>query len=131
MKVIDPGHSYSLATLDNPVKGATTGLRFVKRIGPKFPGNTGRPYSGTTLQNVLRALCDRMRYLQNQVWAPENVAILFALRLSIWLLEYRAARRHGHSYFHGLTFAEKSRMCKECGHTACKEHDDTILKGRT
>jgi hypothetical protein len=125
MKVIDPGHMYLLTRLDVGTGYMGTMLTFVKRCGPKFPGNTGGNYPGTTLQNVLRALCDRMRYLQNQVWAAENVVILFALRLSIWLLEFRAARRHGRSYFHGLDFAEKSPMCSECGHTDCHHANHT------
>jgi hypothetical protein len=121
MKIIDPGHFYFLKVLDKvPGDPDCEPLIFVKRFGPKFPGNTCG-YRGTTMQNVLRALCDRIRYLQNQVWAPENVVILFAFRLALWLLEFRAARRHGRSYFRSLDFAEKAPMCDHCGHTNCQE----------
>jgi len=85
----------------------------------RFPGNTNS-YPGTTLQSVIRCLTNRVRYLQNQVWAIENVIILFLLRSCLWLLEFRAARRHHGFYWHGLDYAELHPMCSTCGHTQCE-----------
>jgi hypothetical protein len=119
--VFDPGHKYELLTLDDPHYRQS--LQFVKRWDPKdpkrFPGNFNA-YPGTTLQSVMRCLCERVRYLQNQIWAPENCILLKCLQLGIWFLEFRAARRHGHTYFHGLKFAEQQPMCPHCGHTVCE-----------
>jgi hypothetical protein len=119
MKVLDPGHTYELATLDG---GTTQELRFVKRMDPlqpwRFPGNTSA-YPGTTLQNVLRACLERFRYLQGQIACPENYISILLLRTALWLLEFRAARRHGRTYFHGLSHAETTPMCPQCGHTEC------------
>lgn len=117
---IDPGHFYKLESLDgiNPQY-----LKFVKRHDPtdptRFPGNTNS-YEGTTSQTVLRALLDRTKYLQNQKWCVENVIIIFCTKLSIWLYEIRAARRHKRSYWHGLNYASTSYMCPKCGHTDCE-----------
>jgi hypothetical protein len=108
-------------------------LRFVKRVDPdrpwRFPGNTNA-HSGTTMQSVIRALLERLKYLQNQVWALENVPIIFALRCSLWLLEFRAARRHHRCYWHGFTFAETSQLCPRCGHTTCEHVDNAQAEQR-
>lgn len=124
MKVIDKGHVYSLLSLDGKYYQI---LRFVKRHDPvrpwRFPGNTNS-HPGTTLQSVIRALIERVRYLQGQLWCFENAVILIALRTCLWLLEFRAARRHGGFYFKGLRFAETAPMCPICGHTICK-HEPT------
>lgn len=119
MKVTDPGHSYLLDCIDG---GQPKPLVFVKRCDPenpeKYPGNENA-YPGTTMQNVLRALLDRLRYLQNQVWSLENSIIIGMLKVSLWLLEYRAARRHGKSYWRSLRFSECAQMCGIFGHTQC------------
>lgn len=115
----DRGHLYYLPNIDGPGAGM---INFVKRIGPKFPGNRGKPIPGVTLQMVLRACLKRVRFLQRQVWSLENVFLMKALQTAIWLLEFRAARRHGRKYFHGLTFASGAPMCEKCGHTVCNCH---------
>jgi hypothetical protein len=118
--VIDPGHRYHLLTLDGPLDQR---LQFVKRCDmerpERFPGNTNS-YPGTTIQSVIRCLVDRLDYLQGQVRCKENAVILGFLRSCLWLLEFRAARRHGRNYWHGLRFAAESPMCPKCGHTACE-----------
>ena len=90
MRVIDPGHHYLLNTLDGekPVF-----LRFVKRKGSNFPGNDSA-YSGTTIQEVLRALIDRLKYVNNQTPHSYNSAVISLLRVCIWWLEKRAFERH-------------------------------------
>ncbi len=119
MKTIDTGHKYLLNNLDG---GEPQTLTFVKRCDlanpSRFPGNTNA-YPGTTLQNVIRALLERVRYLQNQIPCLQNRAIILMLRLCLWMLELRAAHRHGKRYWHGLDFAEFTPMCAGCGHTVC------------
>lgn len=39
---------------------------FVKREGEHFPGNVGH-YPGTTMQEVLRVLIDRAKYVNSQI----------------------------------------------------------------
>ncbi len=104
MKVLDPGHSYELNILDYSAgKPKQPFLIFVKRLGPKFPGNTGEAYPGTTLQEVLRACCDRLRYVseqgalleQPQMACNYSTEALGHLRQAILCLERRAALLHG------------------------------------
>lgn len=118
MKEIDPGHHYRLLVLDGT---APQYLRFVKRTGAEYPGNFGF-YQGTNLQSVLRACRARTMYLQGQQWCIENVFVVMFVSLCLWLLEFRAGRRHGRWYWHSTRFAGTAPMCPTCGHTDC-EHD--------
>lgn len=93
MKIIDPGHVYNLDWLDGSPLSRESELSFVKREGDGYPGNVGH-YPGTTLQEVIRALIDRVKYLDRQVPDWRNKSILYLLRQCIWLLELRAAQRH-------------------------------------
>lgn len=123
MKIIDPGHRYQLESLDGDHHQV---LQFVKRCDPekpwRFPGNTNS-YPGATLQMVIRVLISRIGYLQNQIWCLENWAIIKLLCMVLWMLEFRAARRHGQPYWHGLRYAAESPICPKCGHTVC-EHQE-------
>ena len=132
VRVLDAGHRYELNSLDGEYPQV---LQFVKRHDAenpqRFPGNTSSN-PGTTLQMVLRTLLDRVGYLQRQIWCPENWLITKLLQVTIWILEARAARRHGKGYWHGLAYASESPICRECGHTQC-EHASTPnaeLRGR-
>ena len=95
MTVIDPGHSYELEFLDhkNYCERQQT-LTFVKRMGEGYPGNTSA-YPGTVIQEVLRALLDRFDYLNNQIPCEENIECIIHLKEVLYLLEKRAAIRHG------------------------------------
>ena len=126
IEVLDNGHQYRLLSLDGQLDQTLT---FVKRCNPpeKFPGNTNA-YAGTTIQSVIRCLLDRMRYLQNQIWAPENALIIWLLRACLWLLETRAARRHGRRYCHNFEYAEFAPLCSVCGHTECEHQSPALVK---
>jgi hypothetical protein len=120
MKVLDPGHFYLLNELDyNDRKESLLTLQFVKREGPKYPGNVGH-YSGTTLQEVLRACCDRLRYVYKQVPAVEDLLALDHLKEALWQLETRAAKRHGRCADMSLDEAEFGPCCPKCNHVGCK-----------
>jgi len=121
IEVQDAGHRYQLLTLDGRREPYLQTLQFVKRCEPpeRYPGNHDA-YPGTTLQSVIRCLLERLRYLQGQFWCVENTLIIGMLRVALWLLEFRAGRRHHRLYLHGLKFAEKTPMCAMCGHTDCR-----------
>ena len=91
MKIIHPGHYYLLDSLDG---GHPAPLIFVKRQGSKYPGNY-ESHPGTNMQEVLRALIERCQYVYNQIPNHETEFVIHELRLSILLLEERAAKRHG------------------------------------
>lgn len=84
MKVIQPGHRYGLDHLDG--KG-TQILQFVQRAP--------RPlHEGTTNQEVLRAVIDRVKFLNSEVPWDGNTQIIHHLRMAIALHESRALVRH-------------------------------------
>jgi hypothetical protein len=119
---IERGHIYELLSLDGEIHQK---LVFVKRLGGKYPGNTGQAHPGTTVQSVIRALVDRVSYLTCQgdclqQDTREDIAIINNLRDCLFLLEHRAMREHGldasqltqHDAVH-------APMCPQCGHVHC------------
>lgn len=122
--VLDSGHLYEPMSIDGDYE---QDIQFVKRIDREdptvYPGNTGTPHPGTTLQCVIRILADRVRYLQGQKPCVENLVLLHHLQESLWLLEKRAARRHGMKYNESPEFAMRAPVCSVCGHTIC-EHEE-------
>lgn len=121
MKVIDAGHMYELDELDitETKMMFDNGLRFVKRMGDKYPGNT-TGYAGTTIQEVCRALIDRCQYVNGQEYCGETAACITYLRRVIVELETRAAKRHGRKV--QLAFdIENMPTCRLCGHIGCEE----------
>lgn len=118
MREIDPGHCYALSVLDGPGEYVLT---FVKRDGDGYPFNRGE-HPGTNCQEVLRALIARVRYLDDQIPAPENARILAGLRDVLLAFEERAAKRHGRA-LHNLGHAiEREPTCTHCGHIQCEGH---------
>lgn len=122
-ETLDEGHRYALDSLDGDHEQT---LQFVKRTDEdptKFPRNDDA-YPGATCQFVIRALMDRVRYLNGQKPCVENQIILFLLQSVLWLFEKRAARRHGRGYDHSPEFAEVAPICPDCGHTVCEHRGD-------
>lgn len=118
MRVIEPGHVYRLDILDGEGWEAPERLRFVKREGDGYPGNVGS-HSGTTTQEVLRALIERTQYVDGQIQDDSNEQVLACLREAIWQLEERAARRHGRSFHVAVDGIEKLPTCEKCHHIGC------------
>ncbi len=119
MKVLESGHQYALASLDG---GEPVTLTFVKRVGTGYPGNTG-PHPGTTLQEVLRALLDRCRYVNAQVPCLETQMCIRLLQSVLGLLEMRAKRMKGKEFGAAtLDSIELSPTCERCGHVSCTEN---------
>lgn len=122
MTVLDPGHAYQLAVLDEHKVEWEVGpnlLIFVKREGPGYPGNVGH-HPGTTIQEVLRATIDRVKYLQDQIPCSENELVLASLRIAIRALEVRAASRHNRLIPNLAGSIESFPTCKKCLHVGCE-----------
>lgn len=111
MKVIDPGHLYQLDHLDGSGHQL---LRFCKRL--IVPGRT-EAWEGTTCQETLRALIDRVQVLDAELpWEGNNV-ILQRLRLALIGFEARALERHVEK---GTLRPEEIATNPEDGHFAWK-----------
>jgi hypothetical protein len=120
VKVIDPGHMYDLQCLD---ANLTVRLVFVKREGPGYPGNVGS-YPGTNLQEVIRALIDRVKYLDGQIYSHHNSRVIHGLRIALHSLEVRAAERHGRELAAQSQRIECLPTCETCGHVECSAHSE-------
>lgn len=83
MEVIIPGHKYLLAHLDGD---GTQELSFVNR-------GHNCDEEGTTNQEVLRALIDRIKFLDNECPWEGNKNIIYHLRMGLLLHETRALER--------------------------------------
>ena len=118
MKVLDPGHYYELANLDGTTPDRY--LQFVKREGPGYSGNVGHN-PGTTIQEVLRACCERLRYVGVQQPSRYTNGALGHIKDALLLLEQRAAERHGRNP-EGITLnmAEFGACCPKCNHVGCE-----------
>lgn len=136
MKVIDPGHEYRLDFLDgkglqctvflsgqrNIIRNDT--LTFVKREGEGYPGNEGK-HAGTTMQEVLRVLIDRVKYLDSQKPHDSNESTVLHLRDALLSLEYRAAERHSRLEEFKARISEEDLpellpTCSKCLHIGCE-----------
>jgi hypothetical protein len=122
VRVLDPGHRYWVDMLDieGDQRHGTEMLTFVKRQGPRYPGNDSY-YPGTNCQEVLRALIDRVKHLDSQVPDPHNQPILQHLREALWLFESRAAQRYGRVLppLHEFVSIEEEPCCAGCAHIRC------------
>lgn len=130
MKVLDPGHMYEMATLDQTSAHPWNAvLQFVKRDDPpeKYPGNEGH-YEGVNIQEVLRVLIDRTQYLQQQAEelkdgdsCSDDELVIGYLRAAFIVLEGRAHRQHGSRLPDYLSERpiETYPSCLTCGHILC------------
>lgn len=86
MEVMTPGHKYALNKLDSNSLRNTITLSFVDR-------GHGSDKPGVTCQEVLRALIDRVGFLESELHWERNKEILYHLRKSLLLFEIRALER--------------------------------------
>ena len=116
MKELDKGHIYELNILDADAHFTPHTLQFVKRKGPKYPGNTDA-YPGTNCQEVTRALIARAEYINQQTPCWQTRLSIYLLATVNWLYEHRAARRHGRRV-PGFWQATYDSTCGYCGHVS-------------
>lgn len=88
MKVLDPGHRYSVVSVPEFPGGDRNDqiIQFRKTL----PGG-GRV--GTNCQELLRVLIDRVKFLDNELPHQVNADILLKLREALVLFEARALER--------------------------------------
>ncbi len=115
MEVIDPGHEYTLDSLDGDQPNR---LIFVKREGPGYPGNVGH-HPGTTMQEVLRALIHRARYVNAQIPDERTERAIRHMEEAVYLFENRAAERHGRNPPTLREAVSGEGKCLKCGHVGC------------
>lgn len=92
MNVIVAGHRYRVQNFEN--KGAYALIQFIHKE-PKQEGSSElvTVCDGTTNEEVLKVLIDRMKYLNNKMECDENKQVISHLEESLKLLEERTAKR--------------------------------------
>jgi len=120
MRIHDKGHKYQLTMYNGSHMSGDEDqiLTFMKREGNGYPGNEGH-YAGTNIQEVLRALIDRLKYLNNQIPHDANTYAIADLRHALWELEKRAAERHKRKFDYSWYEIETHPTCSICGHIGC------------
>ena len=91
MQVITTGHKYELASFEG---GPAQTLQFIEKV-PKAEGSTELRTlnDGTTNEEVLSVLINRLNYLNGKFPCPENVVAITKLEETLEVLERRTADR--------------------------------------
>lgn len=96
MKVIRSGHCYKVENFED--KSESQEIQFIEKE-PVEPGSTELVtiYDGTTNEEVLKVLIDRMQYLQGKFPCRENAIVITKLEESLMWLDKRTADRQARS----------------------------------
>ena len=95
MKVLTEGHKYELENFDVPQRPGQV-IQFIEKMQYSKDEATGQLTTvndGTTNEDVLKVLIDRMVFLQAKCPCRENAVVLTNLETSLMWLEKRTADR--------------------------------------
>lgn len=91
MKVVKRGHKYKLENMEG---GTFTNLHFIeKKLADESSVDLITVTNGTTNEEVLKVLIDRMGYLQEKMPCRENAIVITKLEESLMWLEKRTQDR--------------------------------------
>jgi hypothetical protein len=91
MNVISPGHKYELASFEG---GAPQVIQFIEKIPGSLPSSSLVTVNdGTTNEEVLAMMIDRMKHLQEKFPCRENAIVITKLEESLMWLNKRTADR--------------------------------------
>ena len=91
MKVITKGHKYTLAGFEKPED--TQSIQFIEKVPGKVLGELLTLNDGTTNEEILEMLIDRMQYLQAKFSCRENAIVITKLEESLMWLNKRTSDR--------------------------------------
>lgn len=91
MQAITPGHEYLLNDLDPSTPGQI--LHFVHKERSAISGEFVTVHSGTTNEEVLAMLIDRLNHLQAKASCRENAIVITKLEEALMWLNKRTADR--------------------------------------
>lgn len=97
MKIKNVGHCYELANFENKESEGQT-IQFIEKIpadvtDPNEKGTLKTVNDGTTNEEVLEMLIDRMNYLQGMFPCRENALVITKLEESLMWLNKRTSDR--------------------------------------
>lgn len=92
MNILTPGHLYVAANFEDNINGQT--IQFIEKV----PSEPGSPIletvnDGTTNEEVLEILIDRIKYLQDKFPCRENAIVITKLEESLMWLNKRTEDR--------------------------------------
>lgn len=92
MNILTPGHRYGLTNFEDC--DTTQEIQFIEKV-PESEGSTvlKTVHDGTTNEEVLTVLIDRLQYLQTKFLCRENVIVITYLKESLMWLNQRTADR--------------------------------------
>lgn len=91
MQVITTGHKYELASFEG---GTPETLQFIEKVPTAEGSKELRTVNdGTTNEEVLKVLIDRLQYLNGKFPCRENALVITKLEESLWWLNRRASGR--------------------------------------
>lgn len=94
MKVLKSGHYYELANFEADLPELNQRLQFIEKVQTELnPTKLVTVNDGTTNEEVLRVLIDRMQYLQSKFACRENALVITKLEEALMWLEKRTADR--------------------------------------
>lgn len=91
MKVLKPGYAYRLANFEIPDEGQT--IRFIDKAPNKETGKFETVYDGTTNEEVLEMLIDRLTFLDHIMQHENNKVAIVLLKTALQALNERTADR--------------------------------------
>lgn len=91
MKTIRPGHTYELDWFEHP--GRHEKLQFIEKEPNGLPGDLKVVRNGTTNEEVLRVLSDRLHHLNDKFPCRENAIALTHIESALLWLEKRTVDR--------------------------------------
>lgn len=92
MKILQAGHKYELANFENPASGQT--IQFIEKA-PTAPGSPTLTTvsDGTTNEEVLKMLIDRMKFLSSKLASRESSIAITKFEEGLHWLQARTAAR--------------------------------------
>jgi hypothetical protein len=93
MKVLDLGHRYELANFEQKDQPGQV-LQFIKK-SPRAPGSSDLETiaDGTTNEEVLEMMLDRLNHLQEKMACRENAIAITHIQTALLFLNHRTAQR--------------------------------------
>ena len=93
MKVIREGHLYELEMFEDKSGRYDQSLQFIEKVPTGINNELRTEFDGTTNEEVLKVLINRMEYLQNKFPCEENEMTISCLYESLYWLEKRTKDR--------------------------------------
>jgi len=92
MKILTQGHCYELSNFESPSEKGQE-IQFIQKEPTEVKGELKTISDGTTNEEVLEMLIDRMQFLQKAFPCRENAIVITNLEESLMWLNKRTADR--------------------------------------